>query len=110
MIHRSAQHVWASTSSTYLLLCPPPRLRSAYSAVPPIAMQKSYTLPRAVCALHHTVTAHGLSNKDLLVGLRNGQVYSIDVKQQHSSATVGVTGLEMNTKGGRNTNAILVLV
>ena len=59
------------------------KVRSAYSAVPPIAMQKTYTLPRAVSALHHTVTAHGLSNKNLLVGLRNGQVYSIDMRQVH---------------------------
>jgi len=57
--------------------------RSAYSAIPPIAMQKTYTLPRAVSALHHTVTAQGLSNKNLLLGLRNGQIYSVDLKQVH---------------------------
>lgn len=57
--------------------------RSAFTSVSPIAMQKTYTLPRAVSALHHTVTAHGLSNKNLLLGLRNGQVYSVDMKQIH---------------------------
>lgn len=64
----------ASASST---------VRSAYSAIAPIAMQKTYTLPRAVSALHHTVTQHGLSNKNLLLGLRNGQIYSVDMKQVH---------------------------
>ena len=57
--------------------------KSAYSAVSPIAMQKTYVLPRAVTALHHTVTAHGLSNKNLLLGLQNGQVYSVDMRQVH---------------------------
>mgnify|MGYP006195959951 CR=1 FL=1 len=59
------------------------KVRSAYASIPPIAMQKTYTLPRAVSALHHTVTAHGLSNKNLLLGLRNGQIYSVDLKQVH---------------------------
>ena len=52
-------------------------------AVSPIAMQKTYTLPRAVTSMHHTITAHGISNKNILVGFRNGQVYSIDFKQIH---------------------------
>lgn len=57
--------------------------KSAYSAVSPIAIQKTYVLPRAVASLQHTVTAHGLSNKNVLVGMQNGQIYSVDMRQIH---------------------------
>lgn len=57
--------------------------KSAYSAVTPIAMQKTYVLPRSVTALQHTVTAQGLSNKNILVATQNGQVYSVDMRQVH---------------------------
>jgi hypothetical protein len=57
--------------------------RSAYGSPAPIAMQKTYVLPRSVTALHHTITAHGLANKNLLMAFRNGQIYSIDFRQIH---------------------------
>jgi hypothetical protein len=57
--------------------------KSAYTAASPIAMQKTYVLPRAVTALQHTVTAHGLSNKNVLMAMQNGQIYSVDMKQIH---------------------------
>lgn len=58
-------------------------LRSAYSSIIPIAMQKSFVLPNAVTALHHTVTVNGIANKNILLGLRNGQVYTVDMRQIH---------------------------
>mmetsp|Transcript_27905 Transcript_27905/g.46903 ORF Transcript_27905/g.46903 Transcript_27905/m.46903 type:complete len:354 (+) Transcript_27905:263-1324(+) len=57
--------------------------RSAYATFSPIAMQKTYVLPHAVTALSHTVTAHGIAHKHILVSLRNGQIYSLDMRQIH---------------------------
>jgi len=57
--------------------------RSAYSLISPIAMQKTFTLPHAVTALQHTVTAQGIAHKHVLLGLRNGQVFSVDMRQIH---------------------------
>jgi hypothetical protein len=51
--------------------------------VSPIAIQKTFVLPRGVTALQHTVTAHGLSNKNVIMGLQNGQIYSVDMRQIH---------------------------
>ncbi|KAJ1432058.1 hypothetical protein B484DRAFT_34793 [Ochromonadaceae sp. CCMP2298] len=46
-------------------------------------MQKTFTLPHAVTALQHTVTAQGIAHKHVLLGLRNGQVFSVDMRQIH---------------------------
>lgn len=56
---------------------------SAYSTIAPMAMQKTFTLPSAVTALQHTLTANGISNKNILVGLRTGQVLSVDMRMIH---------------------------
>jgi hypothetical protein len=56
---------------------------SAYSGISPMAVQKTYTLPRAVTALSHTLTSSGVSNKNVLIAFRNGQVYSVDMRQIH---------------------------
>lgn len=54
--------------------------RSSFNAPPPIALQKTFILPRKVTALHHTVTSRGITNKNLLLGLGSGQVYSLDLR------------------------------
>lgn len=54
---------------------------SSFLSVPPLAMQKTYVMPRAVTAVHHTTTTHGISNKNLLVAMSSGQVYMVDSRQ-----------------------------
>jgi hypothetical protein len=56
---------------------------SAYSGISPMAVQKTYTLPRAVTALSHTLTMSGVSNKNILIAFRSGQVFSVDMRQIH---------------------------
>lgn len=48
-----------------------------------MAVQKTYTLPRAVTALSHTLTMSGVSNKNILIAFRSGQVFSVDMRQIH---------------------------
>lgn len=59
------------------------RQPSAYGTITPLAMQKTYVLPRSVAGLHHTVTSNGVANKNILVSLRNGQIFSLDFRQIH---------------------------
>ena len=47
---------------------------SSFSAPQPIGLQKTFILPKTVVTLEHTLTLKGLTNKHLLIGLRNGQV------------------------------------
>lgn len=56
---------------------------SAYNFIPPMAMQKTYTVHKPVSALQHTVTAKGIANKNIILGLTNGQVFSIDMRLMH---------------------------
>jgi len=53
---------------------------SAFSSSAPLAMQKTFVLPKAVTAVQHTTTAQGLANKNLLLGLTSGQVYALDAR------------------------------
>jgi len=54
---------------------------SSFTHVAPLAMQKTFVMPRAVTAAHHTTTAHGIANKNVIVGLESGQVYMLDSRQ-----------------------------
>ena len=54
---------------------------SSYLSAPPLAMQKTYVMPKGVTAAHHTVTAHGVANKNVLVALTSGQIYMLDSRQ-----------------------------
>jgi hypothetical protein len=54
---------------------------SSFTHVAPLAMQKTFVMPRAVTAVHHTTTAHGIANKNVIVGLDSGQVYMLDSRQ-----------------------------
>jgi hypothetical protein len=56
------------------------QVRSSFNAPAPIALQKTFILPRKVTSMHHTVTSRGITNKNLLLGLSSGQVYSLDMR------------------------------
>ena len=47
------------------------------------AAQKTYVLPRAVTALGFTQSARGIANKNLLLALSPGHLYSVDLRQVH---------------------------
>lgn len=57
--------------------------KSSYTSIAPMAMQKTYVLPKAVTALHKTLTSNGISNKNLLVAVNGGQIFSLDLRQIH---------------------------
>lgn len=61
---------------------------SSFSVVDPLAVQKTFVLPKAVTAVGHTVTAEGIANKYLLLGLVNGQIYSLDTRQISSRSPI----------------------
>ena len=48
---------------------------SAFGAKPPVVMQRTFVLPRAVAHLGATVTAQGIATKDLLATFESGQVW-----------------------------------
>jgi len=50
------------------------------STMQPIAMQKTYVLPRAVTAASHSVTHQGIANKNILLSLSSGQVLALDTR------------------------------
>lgn len=54
---------------------------SSFSHDVPIAMQKTYVMPRKVLSLQNAVTSRGISNKDILVALDNGQIFVLDRRQ-----------------------------
>ena len=56
------------------------QIRSSFNAPAPIALQKTFILPRKVTSMHHTVTSRGITNKNLLLGLGGGQLYTIDLR------------------------------
>ncbi len=82
---------------------------SAYSAIAPMAMQKSYTLPRAVTAMHFTLTASGVSNKNILLALRSGQVYSVDMRLIHPRRPLGEPSQSEKEEGLAKYSPFLVL-
>lgn len=43
-------------------------------------MQKTFILPRAVTALHHTLTTRGITNKNVLLGFNTGQIFALDLR------------------------------
>lgn len=50
---------------------------SSFSAKPPVVMQRTFILPKAVRSLSATVTAQGISTKNLLLVLESGQVMMV---------------------------------
>lgn len=60
-----------------------PKTSAFSSALVPLHIEKTYVLPRLVTALSHTISARGIANKNVLVALSNGQVFSVDMRQIH---------------------------
>lgn len=53
---------------------------SAYQLTPPVVQSKTFILPRAVTAMSHSVTARGISHKNLLLGLNTHQLHALDMR------------------------------
>jgi hypothetical protein len=54
---------------------------SSFLSGQPLAMQKTYIMPKAITAVHHTITEQGIANKNLLVSLTTGQIFMLDQRQ-----------------------------
>ena len=54
--------------------------RSSFNSPQPIALQKTFILPRKVTSMSHTVTERGITNKNLLLGLGGGQILTVDLR------------------------------
>lgn len=53
---------------------------SSFTSPPPIAMEKTFILPKGVRVMQQTFTTHDLTNKVLLLGLSTGQVLACDLR------------------------------
>lgn len=53
---------------------------SSFTAPPPIAMEKTFILPKGVRVMQQTFTTHDLTNKMLLLALSTGQVLACDLR------------------------------
>jgi hypothetical protein len=73
------QYITTSTSSATQDLL----LRSSYLTTIPLVMQRTYILPRTVTALSHTLTQRGLTNKNIIFVMDNGEVYAVDFRLLH---------------------------
>jgi hypothetical protein len=58
-------------------------LRSSYMTSIPLVMQRTYLLPRKVMDIAHTLSRHGLTNKNILLTFESGEVYSLDFRILH---------------------------
>jgi len=56
-------------------------LFSSFSQETAIALNKTFIMPRPVVAMHQSITANGISNKDIIIAFENGQVYTLDRRQ-----------------------------
>ena len=63
---------------------------TSFGAPAPIGIQKTYILPKSVEILTHTRTKKGIANKHLLLGLTNGQVFSMDLRVIDPRRPMGV--------------------
>ena len=52
--------------------------RSAWTAPPPVALQRTFALAKPVLALSSTRTARGIASKHVLLGVAPGQVAALD--------------------------------
>jgi len=51
---------------------------SSYTSESPVARQQTFILPTGVSVLAHTTTQKGITAKNLLLGLKSGQIVSLD--------------------------------
>jgi hypothetical protein len=63
---------------------------SSFTALPPIALQKTFVTNRAVAAIQRTFTKQGLSNKNVLIATSSGQLQSIDMRYLHPRRPLAV--------------------
>jgi hypothetical protein len=56
---------------------------SAFASPPPLGIQRTYIVPKAVTSLHHTTTSRGMAHKSILLGTAGGQLYSLDYRFIH---------------------------
>jgi hypothetical protein len=72
---------------------------SAFNSVPPLCVQKTFVMPRVITSLQHTTSAHGISNKNILVGFNSGQVYAVDMRSIHPRRPLGEPTLHEKEEG-----------
>ena len=62
---------------------------SSYVSHLPIALQKTFILPKLVTVLHRTVTANRITNRNLLIAFQIGQLFSLDRRQINPRRPIG---------------------
>lgn len=58
-------------------------LRSSFLTSIPLVMQRTYLMPRKVMDITHTLSRHGLTNKNILLTMESGEVYNLDFRLLH---------------------------
>ena len=82
---------------------------SAFNSVPPLCVQKTFIMPRLITSLQHTTSAHGTSNKNVLVGFNSGQVYAVDMRSIHPRRPLGEPTLHEKEEGLMMYNPYVIL-
>jgi hypothetical protein len=54
--------------------------RSSFFTVAPLIMQRTYSLTRGISDITRTISAKGINNKNILLVLDSGQIYSLDFR------------------------------
>jgi hypothetical protein len=54
--------------------------RSSFQANLPLVMQRTYALAKPVVDIAHTISSHGINNRNLLFSTDSGQIFSIDFR------------------------------
>jgi hypothetical protein len=57
--------------------------RSAFAHTQLLSVEKTFALPRALSSLQRTVSAKGMTNRNLLLCLDSGEVFSLDLRWLH---------------------------
>lgn len=76
----------------------------------PLAAQRTYVLPHSATALSVTQSTRGIANKNILLALSTGQVYSVDMRQIHPRRPMTEPSLPEKEEGLTQYNPFLHLV
>lgn len=55
-------------------------VRTSFGTSVPLVMHKVFTMPGRISGLSHTLSAKGITNKNVLIGFTSGQLYSVDLR------------------------------
>ncbi len=55
-------------------------LRTSFATSIPLVMHKIFTVPGKISGLSHTLSAKGITNKNVVISFTSGQLFSVDLR------------------------------